>query len=808
MRKQIMRGLSIIITAALLFSAVSPGIVKAEESKTENEAAQEELVSDIEDNEDGETKETGSEGETDNSEQKSEDETDVTVKAGNEFKSESDSKADVEAESEESDSELDADYIEKHNLANSWRYSNGQPIQKQTRSRAAEYKGPSTWPKVAGAVGYGIDVSVWQGEINWSKVKNDGVDFAIIRCGYGQDQADQDDEYWNANVKGCEANGIPYGVYLYSYADTVAKAKSEAKHVLRLIKGHDLSYPIYYDMEDNVQASLGKKALGDIAEAFCDTIEAAGYKVGIYSSLSWFETKLTDSRFSQWDKWVAQWNDTGCSYSGAYSMWQCSAGGKVDGINGSIDLDIDFGASGKTGFYQDESDQNWYYYKNGVLQSSLTDIIKGTVNGEYAWWYIKNGKVTFTETVAKNKNGWWHVVDGKVDFNSNTVAKNSKGWWVIRDGEVDFDYNGFAQNENGWWYCEDGKVQFGVSDVIKGTVNGTYAWWYVVDGEVLFTETVAKNKNGWWHIQDGKVNFNSNTVAKNSKGWWVIRDGEVDFDYNGFAKNSNGWWYCKGGKVQFGTSSVIKGTVNGRSGWWYVVKGEVIFTETVAKNSNGWWVIQNGKVNFSYNGFAKNSNGWWYCKGGEVQFGRNDVIKGTVNGTKAWWHVVDGEVVFDNTVAKNKNGWWHIQDGKVNFDSNTVAKNKNGWWVIRDGEVNFNYNGFAQNQNGWWYCKGGKVQFKVNDVIKGTVNGTKAWWHVVGGEVVFDNTVAKNKNGWWVIQDGKVNFGYNGFAKNSNGWWYCKDGEVQFGTNGVFSGTVDGVDGQWRVVDGKVTGQA
>ena len=93
-------------------------------------------------------------------------------------------------------------------------------------------------------------------------------------------------------------------------------------------------------------------------------------------------------------------------------------------------------------------------------------------------------------------------------------------------------------------------------------------------------------------------------------------------------------------------------------------------------------------------------------------------------------------------------------------------------------------------------------------MIKGTVNGTKAWWHVVGGEVVFDNTVAKNKNGWWVIQDGKVNFGYNGFAKNSNGWWYCKGGEVQFGTNGVFSGTVDGVDGQWRVVDGKVTGQA
>ena len=87
--------------------------------------------------------------------------------------------------------------------------------------------------------------------IDWQKVKADGVDFAIIRCGYGANQREQDDRQWLDNVLECEKYGIPYGAYLYSYADTVAKAKSEAAHVLRLVRGHKITYPIYYDLEDN-----------------------------------------------------------------------------------------------------------------------------------------------------------------------------------------------------------------------------------------------------------------------------------------------------------------------------------------------------------------------------------------------------------------------------------------------------------------------------------------------------------------------------------------------------------------------------
>ena len=350
--------------------------------------------------------------------------------------------------------EEDIDYIEKNDLANSWRFADGKPIEQQSRARTLSRAVPTTWPQIEDAVGYGIDVSQWQGSINWSKVKNDGVDFAIIRCGFEQNYSDQDDDYWHTNAKACEKYGIPFGTYLYSYAQNTAAARSEAQHVLRLIEGYDLSYPIYYDMEDDVQEKLSKTQLADIAEAFCDTIEAAGYEVGIYASKNWFDSKLTDSRFSQWDKWVAQWNSTGCTYDGDYTMWQCSDAGKIDGISGTVDLNVDFGAAIRNGFYQDESDQNWYYYKNGIRQSSVKSIVSGAVNGEYGWWHVVNGKVTF----------------------DNTVANNSNGWWVIQNGKVNFDYDGFAENSNGWWYCKGGKVQFGTDDVIGGAVGGEWGW--------------------------------------------------------------------------------------------------------------------------------------------------------------------------------------------------------------------------------------------------------------------------------------------------------------------------------------------
>lgn len=193
---------------------------------------------------------------------------------------------------------------------------------------------------MASIIARGIDVSEHQGSIDWAIVKNQ-IDFAILRCGYGKDIASQDDKYWITNKNACEEYGIPYGVYLYSYATSVTAAKSEAEHVLRLIKGCNLSYPVFYDMEDESQSGLGRSLLAQIAEAFLTTIEDAGYYVGVYANTNWFSNYLTASIFDNYDKWLAQYASS-VTYDGEYTIWQYSSSGTVDGISGRVDMNYSY----------------------------------------------------------------------------------------------------------------------------------------------------------------------------------------------------------------------------------------------------------------------------------------------------------------------------------------------------------------------------------------------------------------------------------------------------------------------------------
>lgn len=183
-----------------------------------------------------------------------------------------------------------------------------------------------------------IDVSKHQGDINWPAVKAAGIDTAIIRCGFGDDAQSQDDPYWIQNVNKAKAAGLRIGAYLYSYADSVAHAQSEASHAIRLLQGISLDLPIFYDMEDeNTTGKCSPVLLGDMAEIFCKALQDAGYQVGIYANKYWFTNKLTDPRFEKWDKWVAQYNSE-CTYSGEYKAWQYSSEGKVNGIVGNVDM--------------------------------------------------------------------------------------------------------------------------------------------------------------------------------------------------------------------------------------------------------------------------------------------------------------------------------------------------------------------------------------------------------------------------------------------------------------------------------------
>ena len=176
-----------------------------------------------------------------------------------------------------------------------------------------------------------IDVSEHQGKIDWEKVKPH-IDGAILRCGYGMDQQDQDDVEFKRNADECTRLGIPFGVYIYSYADSIEKAKSEAEHVLRLVDGYRLSYPIYLDLEEDGT----QKGAIERANVFGEIIEKTGYWCGVYANLSWWENYLVG--LEQFTKWVAQYNDK-CEYTGKHlDIWQYTSKGKIDGIEGNVDM--------------------------------------------------------------------------------------------------------------------------------------------------------------------------------------------------------------------------------------------------------------------------------------------------------------------------------------------------------------------------------------------------------------------------------------------------------------------------------------
>lgn len=179
----------------------------------------------------------------------------------------------------------------------------------------------------------GIDISKYQKNIDWKKVKASRVSFAIIRCSYST----HTDKLFKKHITNALKNSINVGVYCYSEAKNVEQAINEANHVLELIKPYELTYPVCYDMESDNLASLSNKERTDIAIAFAETIEKAGYYVCIYANKNWLCNMFDRQSIKAYDIWLAEWNDKPF-YDGNFGIWQTGLG-FVDGI-GECDCDI------------------------------------------------------------------------------------------------------------------------------------------------------------------------------------------------------------------------------------------------------------------------------------------------------------------------------------------------------------------------------------------------------------------------------------------------------------------------------------
>ncbi len=237
----------------------------------------------------------------------------------------------------------------------------------------------------------GIDVSEHNGDINMEKVKNEGIEFVIIRIGYGKNQS-QIDKKFRANYENAIKNNIPIGIYLYSYAITEEDAKKEAELVLNNIKGLKIEYPIFIDMEDadnyKAKRNVSNETCINICETFCLEIEKAGYYAGIYANLEWFNKKLNSSKLDKFDKWVAQWDDK-CTYQNKYGIWQYSSKGKINGINGNVDLNYAI-----------------YNYPEVIRKTKLNHL--ESITDDYMYYTIQSGD-NLSKIASTYKTTWQEI---------------------------------------------------------------------------------------------------------------------------------------------------------------------------------------------------------------------------------------------------------------------------------------------------------------------------------------------------------------------------------------------------------------
>lgn len=222
---------------------------------------------------------------------------------------------------------------------------NGNKVTGEQIIQGAKYSFNSDGTLNTGSGILGIDVSTWNGNIDWNKVKNSGVSYVIIRTGFrGSTQgALVEDNRFRQNIQGATNAGLKVGVYFFSQAVNEVEAVEEASMVLSQVKGYHLAYPVFIDVEPSGGRAdaLSSGNRTKVINAFCQTIQNAGYKAGIYANKTWLAQKMNISALSGYKIWLAQYNST-VTYGGRYDMWQYSDKGTIAGINGQVDMNLSY----------------------------------------------------------------------------------------------------------------------------------------------------------------------------------------------------------------------------------------------------------------------------------------------------------------------------------------------------------------------------------------------------------------------------------------------------------------------------------
>ena len=627
-------------------------------------------------------------------------------------------------------------------VENSWRYEDGQLVAEDASSEEDGIALLSMDILPDGATAQGIDVSEHQGRIDWNAVKASGIDFAILRVGFGAPSwGGRVDYQFNRNISECERLGIPYGVYIYSYAFDNQQAADEASMVINCLSGHNPRLPVYYDLEDNSIIANGRQTgIASRAQVFCNRISAAGYEPGIYANLNWFNNILTDSVFksSSWDHWIAQYNSQ-CDYTGNYSFWQYKSNGKVPGINGNVDMNYAY--VDVSLYHWQLIDSTWYYaasngkaYTGWLFQSGTWYWLEPDVGGAMATGLHEcNGSLYWFNSSGAMATGW--VLDGGTWYYATGSGALARGPVSVGGVPYCFDARTGAMLTGYQTDAQGVRRYFGSCGPLNGWGLVDGSWYWFADG-IASTGWLYTGGSWYWLEPDAGGAMVTGLHACNGSAYWFSASGAMA---TGWVLDGGTWYYATG------SGALASGWLN-LNGAWYWLDPSTHAMATGVQTIGSCEYIFNSTGKMMANCWSNGDGSWMYHSSSS---GAID-LKGIM--TDSGIQLIDDD-------GNARTGWIESQGARYYCSASGVILT--GWQQIAGSWYYFNPDG--RMATGW-----------LND-------GSNWYW--------LDSASGIMKTGWlsrggtWYYLDAA-----RGGVMLSNGWYWIGSTDYKFSSSGAMVG--------------------
>lgn len=688
-------------------------------------------------------------------------------------------------------------------VENSWRYEGGQLVSDDASSEEDGIALLSMDTLPDGVTAQGIDVSEHQGRIDWDAVKASGIDFAILRVGFGAPSfGGRIDYQFNRNISECERLGIPYGVYVYSYAFDNQQAADEASMVIDCLSGHNPRLPVYYDLEDKTIIADGRQSgIASRAQTFCNKISSAGYKPGIYANLNWFNNILTDPVFKSgsWDHWIAQYNSQ-CHYTGSYSFWQYTSRGKVSGISGNVDMNYAY--VDVSLYYWQLKEGTWYY------ATSDGKAYTGWLRQGGAWYWLDpdaggvmatglhecNGSLYWFNSSGAMATGW--VLDGGTWYYATGSGALARGPVSVGGVPYCFDARTGAMLTGYQTDAQGVRRYFGSCGPLNGWGLVDGSWYWFADG-IASTGWLYTGGSWYWLDPDAGGAMATGLHACNGAAYWFNASGAMA---TGWVLDGGTWYYATG------SGALASGWLN-LNGTWYWLDPSTHAMATGLHGCNGSMYWFNGSGSMA-TGWVLDGGTWYYATSSGA------LASGWLSLSGAWYwldpstHAMTTgvqtigscEYIFNSTGKMMANCWSNGDGSWMYHSSSSGAIDLKG--IMTDSGIQL-IDDDGNARTGWIESQGSRYYCSANGVI---LTG----WQQIAGSWYYFNSDGRMATGWlndggnwywldsasgimktgWLSRGGTWYYldAARGGVMLSNGWYWIGSTDYKFSSSGAMVG--------------------